>query len=121
MLQGRSQIITHDEIITLFRDEKKPVYIDGKITHLPKTKYEFKGTVQPLQGMQLLIVPEADRFKEQFYVWSEFQMQINDEIVRCKVNYTIQQIELWGSYSRARMVRIDVGADRSPVTEAGGR
>jgi hypothetical protein len=112
-LQGPSQIISCDEELTLYRDIKI-TYIDGKpVDSGGRKSFTFQANVQPLLGRELLIVPEADRFKEMYYVWSYFQVLINDLIVRQGINFQVQQIENWGSYTRSRMVRIDVGNNAS--------
>lgn len=111
-LFGKSRIINYDEEINLKRD-KGVEYVAGKPVALGHVWLKFKANVQPLMGRELLIVPEGDRFKEQYYVWSEFQILINDEIHRLGIKFQVQQIENWGSYTRARMVRIDVGTNAS--------
>lgn len=112
-LQGKSRIINYDENLVLLRPNGTD-YVDGKPVQREPTRIEFKANVQPLNGRDLLIVPEGDRFKEMYFVWSDFEIKINDQIVRQDINFQVQQSEMWGSYSRARMVRIDVGPDANP-------
>lgn len=126
-LQGQSRIITGDETLTVNRYEDKVpkdiVYVEGKAVKRQGRKETFTITcnVQPLNGRDLLLVPEGDRFKEQYWIFMNNQQRPihdNDEVVRIQegktVNYQVQSSEQWGSYSRARIMRIDVGPDATP-------
>ncbi len=132
-LQGPSQILTKDELLSVFREgtriPENVAYFEGKPIKRNGFKFTCQGNVQPLDGRQLMLVPEGDRTKEQYYIFapnnsfvvdSGLQIQDkptrlldNDIITRLGVNYQLQDTEDWGSYSKARMVRIDVGPDAS--------
>jgi hypothetical protein len=115
-LQSRSRIISHDEILQVFR-ENKVVYVNGKPVNDNQYELLFEITcnVQPMTGIELLIVPEGDRHRERFWVYAEQSekletpIQVNDRIVRNEINYQVQSIEPWGSFSKIQMVRDDVG------------
>ena len=74
-----------------------------------------------MNGRDLLIVPEADRYKEQYWVFMNQQQKplfTNDRVIRIMasqngksgpVGFQVQSSENWGSYTRARIMRIDVG------------
>lgn len=122
-LQGKSKIIS--------KDEKLPVIRRGAIVYneygkpVPNTTEEFTivCNVQPLNGKDLLLVAEGDRLKEQFWVWSDNfpgckKPQPNDMVTRCGINFQVQSAEDWGSYTRSRIMRIDVGPDRTPGEQA---
>lgn len=110
-LAGKSQIMEHDELLWVNR-EGIVTYVDGRPSERQKKRLQIRCTVQPLKGLELLIVPEADRFKEMYYVWGEDGLiLINDKFEFRGGFFQVQQIENWGSYTRGRMVRIDVGAD----------
>jgi len=112
-LQGKSQIISHDEKLLVTRDG--PIrYIDGKPVKGQPTVFEICGNVQPIDGLQLLIVPEGDRHKEQYWVFTYDQPLLNDMITRNGINYQVQLVQEWGSYRKARMMRIDVGPNATP-------
>ena len=124
-LQGPSQIITNDEVLNVVRVGQL-IYQDGKPLQRAVFNFQIICNVQPLEGRQLLLVPEGDRYKEQYWVWMnqcELPLEINDKILRpgldlknqpTLVPYQVQQIENWGSYTQARMVRIDVGPSENP-------
>lgn len=119
-LQGPSQIIEKDETLKVRRQgssvPKNVSYVDGKPVKRTEFDFEITCNVQPLNGRDLLILPEADRFKEQYWVFMNQQekpLLVNDIVVRFQegqlVNFQVQSAENWGSYTRARIMRIDVG------------
>lgn len=110
-LQGKSQIINHDEKLKVFR-VGKVTYVDGKPVQTQESSYEIVCNVQPMTGRDLLLVPEGDRHKEQYWLWCEQNqkaMEVNDRVVRGGINFQIQSTENWGSYTKARIMRDDVG------------
>lgn len=113
-LQGRSRIIGHDEMVTLFRGTVS--FVDGKPVAQREAKSLIRGTVQPLTGRDLLLVPEGDRTKEQYWFWTECNVMLMDRIERCGVNFQVQGVQNWGSFNQARMMRIDVGQYSSTCT-----
>lgn len=120
-LQGKSYIMTKDEVLCVER--KFAVQeIDGKPVQRDSLCFEIVCNVQPLAGLELLMVPEGDRFREQFWVFqdnseSEKVLFLNDLVTRQGFKYQVQQAENWRSYTRSRMVRLDVGpqAVNTPV------
>lgn len=113
-----SRIIRYDETLTVYR-EGSVVYKDGKPDKWLVEPFTIACNVQPLSGRDLLMVPEGDRFKEQYWVWMqtplpEKAVKINDRVLREDVNFQVQSAENWGSYVRARIMRIDVGPNRTP-------
>ena len=128
-LSGPSQIITGDETITVLRQgidiPDNVVYVDGKpIRRNPET-FNIICNIQPLNGRDLLLVPEADRYKEQWWIFmnnEEKPLHDNDIVQRPEEddstgaikNYQVQSVEAWGSYTRARIMRVDVGPNATP-------
>jgi hypothetical protein len=108
-----SRIINYDEELEVFR-ERSVVWVNGKAQDYDTCNFNIFCNIQPLNGRDLLLVPEGDRFKEQYWVWTDskvdkYTLAPNDRIVRQGANFQVQTIEEWGNYNRARMVRIDVG------------
>lgn len=115
-LQGVSQIITHDETLEVSRQVKSS-YVDGKIVPRAADTFKITTNVQPVNGRDLLLVPEGDRFKEQLWLFmnqSERPIEVNDIVLRLGIRYQTQSVENWGSYSRARIMRLDVGPHANP-------
>lgn len=124
-LQAPSQIITHDEELKVFRNAKT-IYVDGKPLPPPQEGFCITCNIQPLNGRQLLLVPEADRYKEQYWVYMNNlaqPLEINDRVTRCgldynncpiDVNFQVQEVQHWGSYTKARIMRIDTGRSATP-------
>lgn len=109
-MKGKSSIITRDESLTIFR-ETNPAYEDGVAVNQPSTQLSVKCNVQPLSGRELQLVPEGDRFREQYWVWAypETAIRTGDRIERKGKKFEVQSAESWGSYVRARMALIDAG------------
>lgn len=132
-LFGPSQILKRDEEITIIRQgtdvPENVSVVDGKPVKRTFTRFSITGNVQPLNGRDLLLIPEWDRFKEQYWVYfnnvvlcdqafirakDESLLRVNDQVVRLGVNFQVQELEDWGSYARARIMRIDVGPQETP-------
>lgn len=114
-LQGPSRIINHDETLEVERSNGV-TYVEGLPVESGRTTFNIICNIQPLTGRDLLIVPEGDRLKEQYFIWCEQNEQIllpNDMVKRDGLNFQIQSVENWGSYTRARIMRIDIGPDRT--------
>lgn len=113
-LEGSSQIIDGDEVLSVYR--QGPVtYADGKPVAKTETYLTITASVQPMDGRDLLLVPEGDRFKEQLVLFVRGEpLQINDRVLRAGVNYQVQSLESWGSYQQARIMRMDVGVKATP-------
>lgn len=110
-LEGPSEIITSDERLTVYNDGQV-IYLDGKPVKRDITSYQLTCNVQPLNGRDLLLVPEHDRFKEQYWVFTneiEQPLKVNQRLIRNSISFQVQEVEQWGSYQRARIMRIDVG------------
>ena len=114
-LQGKSRIINYDETLRAVRDTGV-TFVNGKPIKNAEIVFEFKGNVQPMGGHELILVPEGDRFKEQYWIWTAAPtpLQISDTVVRCNINYEVQTIQTWGSYSQVRIMRLDVGPNATP-------
>lgn len=128
-LQGPSTIITKDEVFSVTR-EGEVIIVDGKPIKRFLVSFTVRGNIQPLNGRDLLLVPEGDRFKEQYWIFYNNQsivvdegldieadptsIIVNDRMTRLSVNFQVQSVENWGSYSRARIMRIDVGPWSTP-------
>jgi hypothetical protein len=126
-LQGPSQIINRDEALEVWREgtniPENVVYVDGKPIKRRGLAFICTCNVQPIQGRDLQLVPELDRVKENYWVFSnnrEKFLQVNDRIVRrdlqtnqTEVSYQVQAVENWGSFQQSRIMRIDTGPNET--------
>lgn len=125
-LSGPSNIIgTLGEKVQVDRDGKV-ITVDGKPVKVQPVKFPLTCNIQPLMGSELLMVPEGDRYKETYWLYTNETTQallVSDRVVWQGVNYEVQKVETWGKapngYQRAMMVRIDVGPNASPVRQSG--
>lgn len=91
-------------------------WIEGKPVETNIEPYEMIGNVQPFSPKDLLLVPEAQRTKEMLWIFTEQNTKIpqnNDHVIRNGIYFQVQGVENWGTYSRIRVVREDVGAQAS--------
>lgn len=115
-MRGRSRLMTHDERLPVLREGNLEAgavaYVDGKPVKRAPVTFSVACTVQPMGGKDLLLVPEGDRDKEQFSVWThDLRMALNDKLLRLGKVYQVQSAENDGSYIKLRLMAVDVGAD----------
>lgn len=115
LLSGKTQLINCDgDPVTVSRNDGCVTYVDGKPFPPPEFTFTAVGSIQPLNGRDLLLVPEGDRYKEQLWFYTASKLKIKDRANRCGVNYQVQSVDDWGAYVRARLMRIDVGPYATP-------
>lgn len=119
-----SRIITKDETFTVTR-EGEVIIKDAKPIKRDLMTFTVRGNIQPMGGRDLIMVPEGDRHKEQYWLFYNNKtivllhgqsieadpaaIIVNDRMTRLGVNFQVQTVENWGTYSKARIMRIDVG------------
>ncbi len=126
-LFGFSQILKKDETVTITRLESVD-WVDGRPVQRPQNAFQVIANIQPVNGRDLLLVPEGDRFREQYWMYLDnsffkvnmglevtgpTSLRTNDRVTRLGVNYQVQSIEQWGTFCRCRIMRIDVGPNAS--------
>lgn len=115
-LQRPSKIITGDECLQVIR-ESEVVYLEGKPVKRRIMDFTITCNVQPVEGRDLLLVPEGDRFKEQYFLFTNnmaVPLRTNDRIVREGINFQVQNVGNWGSFQECRIMRDDVGPFQTP-------
>jgi hypothetical protein len=117
-------IIIDDETLTVCR-VGEVLYKDGKPVSTNNIEFQITCNVQPLNGRDLQLVPEGDRYKEQYWVFmnqTQLPLQTNDTVLRpgvlqnsqpTIVKFEVQEVQNWGSFTQARIMRIDVGPNAS--------
>lgn len=115
-LQGPSRIINYDEVLQVTRKGQMH-RVDGKKVFRNPTIFEITCNVQPVDGRDLLLVPEADRFKEQYFLFTnnlEKPLLEQDLVTRNGANFQVQNVQTWGSFQECRIMRVDVGPEATP-------
>ena len=137
-LFGVSSIMACDEVLPFLREGTAPpgddvVYVGGKPVKRDPTTMILRATVQPVDGRDLMLVPEGDRFTENLWVYVDKGCapilpphepnpddqgaclapfpQDDDKVLRNGKVYQVQECQDWGSYVRARVTLVDVGPD----------
>lgn len=126
-LYGQSQIITGDEILCVMREgtniPQNVTYIDGKPVKRNQITFDLVANVQPMNGRDLLLVPEGDRHKEAYFIFTNEMskpLANNDQIKRTEPQtgstkwFQVQQVQQWGSFQECIMIAVDVGPRSSP-------
>jgi len=122
LLDGPLELLDCDERLTVVRQgrvvDTDIAYEDGVAVALrPPDTFEIICTIQPLNGRDLLLVPEAFRDKETYWLWVRHQagdasgpaIDVADVVLRNGTAFQVQSAENWGSYSRCMLAAIDVG------------
>jgi len=108
-LKRRSRLMNNDEQLPALRPGEV-VFRDGKPVKRAMRQYRIRANVQPLSSRDLMLVPEGDRTKEQFWLFSQNRdeaMALNDLVLRRGKVYVVQGLEEWGGYTKGRAVRYD--------------
>lgn len=119
---GYSRLIGSDERVVVYREGTAlggdaPVnYVAGKPQKRAPVVFAVRGTWQPTAGRDLLLMPEGDRGREAWTVWSYPDplgrcLDVNDKVPRGARVFQVQSAEPWGSYVKASLIRVDVGPD----------
>lgn len=112
MFTSRIMTGAYSEALDVLREqpgEGAIVYVDGKPVRRLPVKLRIHGSVQPLTGTELLIVPEGDRTTEQYSVYTADDLRLSDKIQRKGAVLEVQQVSDWGRFRVARAMRVDVG------------
>lgn len=111
-LRRRSRLMNGDEKLPVLRPGEV-VYRDGKPVKRDYRQFRVLANVQPLGDRELLLVPEGDRQKEQFKLFSQDRdeaLTLNDLVLRRGKVYVVHGVETWGGYTKSRIVRYDGSA-----------
>lgn len=121
-LDGPLELLDCDERLTVVRQGRTVdtdlTYEDGVPVALrPPDQFEIICTIQPMNGRDLLLVPESFRDKETYWLWVRHQagetsgpaIDVADIVLRNNTAFQVQAAEDWGSYSRCMLVAVDVG------------
>jgi len=122
LLDGPVELLDCDEVLQVKRQgrvvDSDVAYLDGLpvALHVPLT-FEVAGTVQPMGGKDLLLVPEVFRDKETLWLWASHPdpdsldpvIDVTDIVTHKNKLYQVQTCEDWGSYSRCMLVAMDIG------------
>ena len=99
-------IITKGECAKVCR-KAKGAYVDGFYSDGKSCEFDIVASIQPLTGREILQVPEGDRLREHFNIFSEFKMQVNDVMIKDSLKYEVQKVEDWNEYTKSIAVLND--------------
>jgi len=100
--------IMRSELVT-FKRKAPGKYIDGLFVDGDETTFKcISASTQPLTGFEILQLEEADRTKQILKVFTEFELQADDRMIRDGIEYEIQIVEDWGTHRKGRAVKVDV-------------
>lgn len=88
-------------------------YVDGKPVKRDPELFHITCMTAPITGEELLLVPEADRYLEQFNVYAVTSatspmVHVNDKIIRKGKLYHVQGVKDWENFTESRMTAVDV-------------
>lgn len=130
-LDGPVELLELDEQVDVVRQGRQSPgdvqYIDGLPTAAhPPLRVTITATLQPMGGRDLQLVPEAFRDKEMLSLWQPhgvtddepLQVDIADLVLYNAKGYQVQSAEDWGSYTKATLVAVDLGAYQSVIDQS---
>lgn len=87
-------------------------HVAGRFVPGTGTDFSAGGNIQPLNGRELLQLPEGDRKREAKKIYTAFALQNKDIVTRTSgVKYEVQAIEDWTAFNqphyKARLMRIE--------------
>lgn len=120
-MSGPSLIMLNDERVLVRREDAtlgdSTIVVAGKRVKRGYIEFAVDCNVQPVSGDDLIMVPEGDRFNDQMFCFvADSQTPIAPNDLICRLGdgwYQVQMCEGWGSYTRARMQKVDVGPLKS--------
>jgi len=86
------------ETITLKR-RAAGSYVNGHFVPGAESSSSIEASVQPLTGSEILQLPEADRKKEVWKVFSESEILANDTITKSSKNYEVRSVRDFSVHS----------------------
>jgi hypothetical protein len=89
--------------ITVIRETKSGSYVRGIWTPGKASEFEIQATVEPLDGQDLLLIPEGERTKEMIRIYSELELKTADEACARKADvvryqgklYEVHKVKTW--------------------------
>jgi hypothetical protein len=99
------------EPITVTRAEQGS-YASGRFVAGDTQEYTAAGNIQPLNGKELLQLPEGNRQRQALKIYTAFALENNDTVTRADdVQYETQAVEDWTAFNqphyKARLMRIE--------------
>lgn len=67
-------------------------YVNGHFVAGDESTISIDADVRPLTGIQILQLPEADRKRESYNLYTESEIKVNDIVVRDSKEYEIQKV-----------------------------
>lgn len=93
-----------NEKITIRREDAGGEYVDGHYVAVDDESPAptAKVSIQPLTGKEIIQLPESDRIRQPIRIYTDYQLDTNDIIVRKSDNkeYEIQSVENWAPFGR---------------------
>lgn len=88
-------------------------YSGGVGSKAVSTTFTIKGNAQPLNGNELLQLPEGDRQRQNLKLYTKTLLQINDIVTVDGIPFEVQNVEDWTRqirlpHYRARIMKVDI-------------
>lgn len=100
------EIMRLGETAKVYR-QQKGTYRKGEWSKGECCEFNIIANIQPVTGMSLLQVPEGERHRRHYNVFTTSELKIRDIIVQGNYKYEVQTSEDWGKYFRMRVVLLD--------------
>ena len=89
------------EAIQVNREGSGGDFVDGHRVSAADDVFKGEGSIQPLNGKEILQLPESDRIRQVVKVYTSLFMETNDKMTRLSDNaeFEIQRSENWNVFN----------------------
>lgn len=86
-----------NESFTVRRESAGGSYVKGRRVSASDDLLKSEGSIQPLNGKEIIQLPESDRIRQAVKIYSSFTFQTNDIVIRTSDNaeFEVQKVENW--------------------------
>lgn len=97
-----------NEKMTIRREGSGGSYEKGHRVSAADNLLKAEGSIQPLNGKEVLQLPESDRIRQSVKIYSAFAFQTNDIVVRMSDNaeFEVQKVENWCVFNMLQHYRV---------------
>ena len=90
-----------NESFTVRREGTGGSYTDGHRVSAADDLLKGQGSIQPLNGREIIQLPESDRIRQPVKIFTSFVFQVNDIVIRASDNaeFEVQRSENWNVFN----------------------
>ena len=97
-----------NEAIQVNREGSGGDYVDGHRVSAADDTFKGEGSIQPLNGKEILQLPESDRVRQAVKIYTSLSMEVNDKMIRISDNaeFEVHSVENWGVFNMLQHYKV---------------